>query len=100
MAGQSFGNQTAGKLPSKGKRPTVQTWALNDKGGSIVETALNLEENKEPERMAQASTWKWSKELLFPEVQDSGPGAQGVQHWAEQPGSLRENNKKHQKEIF
>lgn len=43
------------KTSSKGKRPTAQIQALNGaKLAPQARAALSLEENKEPERMAQA----------------------------------------------
>ena len=54
--GQSFGKHKAGKLPSGGKRPEVQTWDLNDaKVAPQVKAALSFE-NKALERMVWTHT--------------------------------------------
>lgn len=56
QGGQSFRNHMAEKLPQKEKGQQPRHRPKCYKGGSTDRAALSLEENKEPERMAQAGT--------------------------------------------
>lgn len=74
------------KTASKGKRPTAQIQALNGaKVAPQARAALSLEENEEPERMAQAG--KMINIALLSRSMGLWTWGFGAQHRAEQPGS-------------